>query len=140
MRYFLLVGMFLGWVASGGCSPPSARVWGTVTLNGQPVEAAELSFLLEGSNQTVHGKSGADGRFWLDYPSGSGMPAGKYRILVSRYTLPNGKPLPSGEKGEALRANEERVRKWTVRYEKELPAGNNTLDLEWNQGQPHQEP
>ena len=140
----LLVGsgrlLLVGCLALSGCGPHTARVTGTVTLAGQPLPAAELTFTLDGTTQTVHGKSGPDGRFWLNYPQGNGMPPGKYCIVVTRYTLANGKPLPEGEPGEALRANEERVRKWLVRFERELKSGENPLQLEWNQGQPHHEP
>jgi hypothetical protein len=112
-----------------------------VTLSGKALPEAELSFAREGDPETtVHGRSGPDGRFYLNYPLGNGTPPGKYRIVVTRYTLPNGKPLPGGEEGEALRSDEARVRRWMVRFDRELGAGSNTLDLEWNQGQPHREP
>jgi hypothetical protein len=131
----LLVGLSLS-----GCTGSTARVTGNLTLGGEPLADAELTFALAGTTQTVHGKSGPDGRYWLNYPQGNGMPSGKYRVVVTRYTLPDGKPVPSGEEGVALRGDEERVRKWSVQFEHEIKAGENQLDLEWTLGQPHQEP
>lgn len=124
-----------------GCGTPTARATGTVTRAGKTLEGVEITFERDGSPEySVHGKVGPGGRFYLNYPSVQGMPLGRYRIILTRYTLPNGKPLPGGEEGEALRAEESRVQKSMVRFEKDLSAGNNTLDLEWNEGRPHREP
>ena len=140
MRKLLIlaaVGMLCLW----GCGSPTARATGTVTLAGKTLEGAEITFERDGSPEySVHGKVGPGGRFYLYYPSSQGMPPGKYRIVLTRYTLPNGKPLPSGEEGEALRSDESRVNKRMIRFERDLSAGNNSLDLEWNEGQPHHEP
>jgi hypothetical protein len=132
MARFMACGLLLAALtAAAGCRGSSAQATGKVTLNGQPVPDAEVVFRTDARpDAAVFGKSGADGSYYLNYPTPDALPAGKYKVTVTRYSLKNGKPLPPGEEGEALRADEEKVLRHDYVFDKEVVAGQNRIDLE----------
>ena len=82
----LLVGSTL--VGCGGKSyPPTSPVSGVVTLDGQPVEGANVSFVSNDTKlQPASGKTDKDGKYTLTtFRSGDGAMPGDYKIAVSKY-------------------------------------------------------
>lgn len=88
-------------VACTGCARDSAapmRVWGEVSLNGQPVEDGEIVFVPEaGSSGPSTGGAIKAGRY--DIPAEQGPRAGSsYRVEISAYGPPRSyTPNVSGE-------------------------------------------
>src|SRR5690348_2228199 len=118
-------------LAAAGCGRPAGQPAGKVTWKGQPVAGAELTFEPQaGPEAAAYGASGADGTYHLEFRKGGGLPVGPCKVTITRYTLPNGKPLPEGEEGAALRGNEEKVRRHSVVFDKEITPGANALDFE----------
>jgi hypothetical protein len=70
-----------------------APVTGTVTLNGKPLEGAEITFTPDGSNAKntpASDVTGPDGNYKVIYRGRSGLAPGKYKVLVSKLFLPPG--------------------------------------------------
>jgi hypothetical protein len=69
-------------------------VHGKVTLNGEPVANADVEFHPESEPKLgIHGaKTDASGMYQLRPSSGSEVPAGRYKVVVKRYVLPDGSP------------------------------------------------
>jgi hypothetical protein len=80
-----LVLLALAAVGCGGKYTPVA-VEGTVTLDGQPVEGAMVSFLPEnGTGRAATGMTDPDGTFQLTtFQEGDGALPGTYRVIVTR--------------------------------------------------------
>lgn len=118
-----------------GCGGSVVKPRGKVTLKGQPAAGAEL-VLQPGANPDapVAGIAGADGVYTLDYAGKGGVPVGKCRVVVTHYTLRNGKPLPEGEEGAALKANETKVVKNVYVFEKEIATEPGELNFELSEG------
>lgn len=79
--------------------PELIPVSGTVTLDGKPVEGAVVLFIPTGStNFSALGATDAEGKYKLQTRTGQqlrdGVPAGEYRVAVSRMVKPDGSPLP----------------------------------------------
>jgi len=121
--------------AAVGCGGATGQATGKVTRGGGPVPSAEITFASATDPEaTVHGASGPDGVYYLSYISGGGIPPGKYKVTVAYYTLRNGKPLPDGEEGAALRGDETKVVRHAVEFERDIAAGSNPRDFELNDG------
>ena len=75
----------LAAVGCGGKYSPVA-VEGTVTLDGQPLDGAMVSFLpQEGAGRAATGMTDADGTFQLTtFQEGDGALPGTYRVIVTR--------------------------------------------------------
>ena len=92
-------------VAVFGCGkdpnlPDLHATSGTVTLDGQPLDGAVVTFYPTGNTRgtRAHGRTDAQGRYTLTSSKlGKGTPAGSYRVIVSKLTMPDGSPLPTGE-------------------------------------------
>jgi hypothetical protein len=78
-----------------GCGqdgPQIAPVHGRVTLDGQPLALADVSFQPEGAKRPSSGRTDSDGRYELMYKRGQpGALVGEHtvRISVSRENVPN---------------------------------------------------
>lgn len=121
--------------AAAGCGAPTGQATGKVTVGGQPVAGAEVGFeSADDPKRQAFGTTTEGGAYTLSYPDGKGLAAGKYAVAVTRYTLPNGNPLPPGEKGAALRAEQGKVVAKTYYFEAELRAGANALNFELKDG------
>jgi hypothetical protein len=87
-------------VALAGCGrtgPEVAPVSGRVTLDGRPLESADLMFQVEGKSPGV-GRTDQDGRYELMYKRGvAGTPIGSNRvaITVSSELVSNPPPIPA---------------------------------------------
>jgi hypothetical protein len=87
----------------GGSSdegPELVPVSGVVKFDGQPLANADINFIPTEKTAGLGGFARTDnnGKFELTYVrSGSGAPAGQYKVTVSRRLLPDGNPIPEGD-------------------------------------------
>ena len=127
MRSLSVVAIFAAVVVAG-CGPaevPSGTVSGTVTLDGQPVESGEISFVSSagaGASGTITG-----GQFTLDTP----LPVGKYSIGISPPALTEA----PGEGGDRVAAPTSPVpagynMPGTSGLEQDIQPGANTVTIE----------
>jgi hypothetical protein len=127
--------LLVALVVVAGCSGSVGQPTGRVTLRGVAVSGAELTFLPAADPDAVAtGVTDGDGKYRLDYGGKRGVAAGKATVRIVHWTLPNGKPLPAGEEGAALKADETKAVRTTYLFEKEVPAGSGTLDFELSEG------
>lgn len=84
-----------------GCGPQSHRVTGTVTMDGQPLEAASVMFYpVEGGRANSLATTDATGAYELKYTSTvKGAMAGEYKVLIMKV-----KETPGGTEIETLPA------------------------------------
>jgi hypothetical protein len=99
----LLVGLAL--LAGGGCgrgSPRPVKVEGTVTLDGQALRGATVTFLpAQESGRSASAPTDGDGKFRLTtFKTGDGALPGEYKIMV---TAPTDEPPKEGG-GQGLAA------------------------------------
>lgn len=104
--HILLLWVFT--VTLAGCGGSSGRispdqdlelfpVTGTVSVNGKVAEGVAIGFKPADGTPGSGGfaVSGPDGKFEATSASGRpGLPAGKYHLLVTWLTTPDGKPIP----------------------------------------------
>lgn len=120
---------------AAGCGGSLGTPGGKVTLGGNPVADASLTFLPAANPDAVaSGVTGPDGTYRLDYGTKRGLAPGKCTVRVTVYTLKSGKPLPGGEQGAALKGDDTKTVQHTYVFETDVPAGASTLDFELNQG------
>jgi hypothetical protein len=83
----------------------AATVAGQATLDSQPLAGAQVVFIGEDEkNQApVVALTNNEGNYKLVGNQGGGIPAGKYKVMVSKVTLPDG-TVPTGERLEQARA------------------------------------
>jgi len=144
-----LLAIAAGLSLLGGCSPggpPLGRVSGKVTLNGQPLEGAHLTFIAKDAPRAAIGTTDAQGVYQLTtFSPNDGAPLGRHTVTV---TMPaKGTANMSAEKpdtayGEAMKQASQGV----LQRGKEIPAkyanpvtsglsaevksGNNTFDFD----------
>ncbi len=117
-----------------GCGAPVGQVKGHVTLKKQPMPGAELAFhSVAKAEDQFFGGAGADGVYHVSYRGNRGLPVGDYQVTVSWYTLPNGKPLPPGEDGQAIK-NADGAVKHSAEFQKQVSSGANVIDFELTEG------
>jgi hypothetical protein len=90
---------FLATLVGCGGPPEPTRlpVTGTVTLDGDPIGNALVSFLPEANTKTLpsFAATAPDGKYVLRAPQGQkGIEAGTYRVTVSRLLRKDGTPPP----------------------------------------------
>jgi hypothetical protein len=83
-RIWSLFLMILMWVSASGCSGPNAAsVSGTVTLDGQPLPGANVSFYPDGgSGAPAYGQTDAAGKYTLSTGTEAGLAPGQYVAVV----------------------------------------------------------
>ena len=78
---------------------PVFPLTGLVKLNGEPAAGVSLAFFPVG---TTRGRGGfavtqPSGEFEVVSPDGQpGLPEGDYRVLLAKWTMPDGSPIPTG--------------------------------------------
>ena len=84
---------------------------GTVTLDGQPVAGATVSFAPEGTGRHATALTGVNGKFELTtvHPGDGAIP-GRYKITVSKITQPVDNSLPATQE-EGMRRIKEQLQK-----------------------------
>ena len=86
--------------------PGLAPAAGIVTLNGEPVEGAVISFAPTSGTRSATAVSDASGKFvvtTLDY--GDGIQPGEYQVIVTKKTGSSGNTSSSPEKDKDRRVN-----------------------------------
>lgn len=87
-RCAILSAACIAIVTFSGCgsgNPKTARVTGTVTYQGKPVEGASVSFALESAPQFSTGVTDAQGKFTLTtFKSGDGALIGKNKVTITK--------------------------------------------------------
>jgi hypothetical protein len=105
-------------VLAVGCSgkdpnlPELLGVNGVVTLDGQPVQDAVVCFHPIGTTRGTEafGRTDADGHYELKSRHlGTGTPVGEYRVIVSKFVMPDGSPLPDDKDFDPMTANVRQV-------------------------------
>ncbi len=132
-----IVPLLLAFVAVIGCGgggddlPDVVPVSGKVTLNGEPLKGAAVTFI--GSGRPCYGATSDDGTYTIkDLNGREGCPVGKYKVIISKYTMPDGSPL--GEDPEAGAQGVERLPPKYSSDEKttltaDVPEGGKTFDF-----------
>ncbi len=97
----------------GGDGRPSlVKVEGTITLDGEPLEGANIAFIPDASNGIQRGSrstSGSGGKFVVGtYAGDDGIPTGKYKVTVIKEELVG--ELPEGYNSEDPAANTKPVK------------------------------
>jgi hypothetical protein len=88
-------------LAALGCGKsdrvPVVPVSGTVTLNGEPLPGAAVTFIPAGETLGTGGSAvtAADGSYTLTSREGRGLVPGEYRVTISRWLRPDGSPPPA---------------------------------------------
>lgn len=111
--YFRIsLGPLLVAVALSGCGGSGeeglARVKGTVTLDGQPLEGASVVFVPEtpsAESQPGYGSTGRNGHYTVVFSnSRQGITPGKYKVSIQTFVAPG-----EDENGTAIPATPEKV-------------------------------
>lgn len=127
----LLIG---GLCVLPGCGSPTGEVAGSITDNQKPVGGAELMFeLVSNPDEQYFGASGDDGGYRVTYRGKKGMPLGRYKVIVTRYTVGKGTALPGGEEG-AIRKSAGGVTKTCFTFDADIAVSKNTIDFELTSG------
>jgi len=93
----------------GPARPKTATVTGTVLLDGNPVEGAQVVFICEGAPRNATGKTDAAGKFSLTtFEEGDGAVLGEHKITVSKFDSSEAPAMsasdPSADYGAAMEA------------------------------------
>jgi hypothetical protein len=108
MRILTLLFVMLSLVVCGCKPPPPATipVNGVVTLDGQPLVAANVSFFPQGetTGRGGMGQTDAEGRFTVHLHNNQstekgapGLFAGQYKVIISKLVNPDGTPFIASE-------------------------------------------
>jgi hypothetical protein len=92
-NHWRLVLVWVLWAALGCGASSDVAVTGTVTLDGQPLTNALVTFYPEGKTPGLggNGRTGADGKYTLTpNRKGQGLAPGEYRVVISRRLNPDG--------------------------------------------------
>ena len=89
--------------------PPTHAVTGVVTVDGQPVKDAIVSFLPANGQYPANGTTDASGRYELtSFTRGDGAMEGSFRVTIVKYEKEGeDKPAVSAEKPAAAEAESE---------------------------------
>jgi len=108
MRTFLLL-LAISPLFLAGCKPPPPNtipVTGVVTIDGQPLVGANVSFFAQGDTQGRGGmgQTDAEGRFTVHLfntqsteKGHPGLFAGEYKVIISKLVNPDGTPFIASE-------------------------------------------
>lgn len=111
-----------------GCgSDYPARVSGKVTLDGEPVAEALVTFHPLGSGAVAQGRTDASGRYELATGQSRGLAPGKYCVSVAAYEMPPG----DGPASQVKMVTPSRYgNPATSNLRRAISAGNNACDFE----------
>jgi hypothetical protein len=123
-RHGVVLAIGLLWLASGcGDAHKPVKLKGKVTLDGEAVEGALVTFMPEGGGRPASGRTGADGVFSLTtLAPGDGVVPGDYKVVID-YVEPPPAPGNSTDPKAAMdeiRKAARQPRKNSPRYQ--IPA------------------
>lgn len=114
-----------------------AAVTGVVTMDGQPLAGAAVLFTPgpDTHGQGAFGVTDADGKYELThYSNKKGIPPGRYMVVISKYTLADGSPIPEGQTAADANASESIPAAYSdannTQLSAEVPSGGKTFDFE----------
>jgi len=94
--------LILTLTGCGGKGDPShVSMSGTVTLNGEPLADAQVTFIPTGDTQGIGAGAwtGPDGRYQLiDRRGQPGTQPGTYKVTISKRLMPDGSEIPADDK------------------------------------------
>jgi hypothetical protein len=104
----LLVAAMAGCGQSESLNAPELYpVTGKVTMDGEPLVGAVLSFLPKGdtAGQVVTATTADGGSYSAMYSNGKpGCPTGQFQIYISKLVMPDGSPIPDGKTAADVQA------------------------------------
>lgn len=124
LAVFALLGLMSG--CSNRPSGPSLEpVSGTVKYQGTPVDGARITFYPQGDTLGNGGsaKTDANGKYTVLYArGGEGLPAGDYRVVISKAVMPDGSEPPEDVEPMDSPAKETLPPKYSSETQSELTA------------------
>lgn len=133
--------VFLGWVglAWWNSDAGTGQVTGSVTLEGQPVSAAEMAFISTSNpDDAFIGISRGDGHYQVSYRTLKGLPIGRYKVSITSHTLASGAPPPApvegAEEGSGAEGGGGELVATLYEFEQEVTRGSNAIDFELSRG------
>ena len=127
---FSMAGVLLTGCGSGG-GPPLGKVSGTITLDGEPLADAAVTFEPIGRGRPSSGYTDEEGNYTLEYNEGQlGAPLGEYVVKISTFRAgyDNGTVHPS--EPEQVPAKYNVKAKANPDMTREVAAKRNTIDFE----------
>lgn len=114
-----------------------APVTGLVTMDGKPLSGASILFTPgpDTHGQGAYGVTDADGKYELThYSNKKGIPPGRYLVVITKYTLADGSPIPQGQTAADANASESIPAAYSdansTQLSAEVPSGGKTFDFE----------
>lgn len=106
----VLLAVLLGGCGRSGEQPPNlVSVTGKVTLNGEPLAGASISFVPRDQTKGTGGFGATlpDGSYEILHRSSKkGIEPGAYTVLFSKFAMPDGSPIPAGQNATDVGATE----------------------------------
>ena len=125
-----VLSLCLAFLLLSGCESRVA-ITGKVLNDGQPLANAELRWASEtNSSVFVGGASDTSGNIIVDAGGKRDIPVGKYKVTVVWWRLVNGKPLPEGEEGSALKSKPGAAKQYSATLDVEITSGTTKVDLD----------
>jgi hypothetical protein len=123
----IAVGLLVAAAGCGQAGPELGSVKGTITLDGKPLEGAEISFQPDSATGSpALGETDAEGRYELRYTrSRNGADLGRHKVRISTAIE------REAEHGKIVRARERVPAKYNAKSEltAEVKSGKNTIDF-----------
>jgi hypothetical protein len=95
--------------ALSGCGERRVPVEGEVTLNGQPVARATVTFTSEDGSKVFSGLTDESGKFTLSGPAGPGAAPGSYKVTVVKYAPAVAAPINPAEESDPSKMSKDYV-------------------------------
>jgi len=100
--------LVVGTIGCGQGRPKTVPVSGTVTLDGQPVDGASVTFYPASGGRPAMGTTDAQGNFTLTtFEKGDGAIPGTYNVTVTKVAAGEASPDEQSDTGEALMGAED---------------------------------
>jgi hypothetical protein len=152
MRHLILPALLLTGSGCGESGPTLVPVNGTVTLNGKPLEGAEIAFIPDPGNKAglpALDVTGPEGNYKAMSLNRSGVVPGKYKVIITKMptasksdaasTVHRDDPFmaqignetaAAAAKGAGVRKKDVVLEKIEQKYDAEVEARKNTLDFD----------
>ncbi len=115
------LGLAIALLAAAGCggggTAPTAKVTGTVTYNGDPIEGVSVGFIPEGEGgRPASGTTDASGKFTLStFEAGDGAVLGKHSVIITE--------APDDTGNEDYSLPDESAKRFPDKYESPMTSG-----------------
>jgi hypothetical protein len=96
-------------VALSGCGERRVPVEGEVTLDGQPVARATVTFTSEDGSKVFSGQTDESGKFSLSSTAGPGAAPGSYKVTVVKYATAVAAPINPAEEANPSKMTKDYV-------------------------------